>query len=192
MSYPSPTPVPGTSAPHAPPGAAAPPDYDPDFPGDGGEEAVYEMGGSEYGDYLFNEDESVYTEREHIGPPKRGRQHVVNNRKFVSNDRGHQRIFITVNRKKIPIEFFMTKYTPGTPIRNAVSGIREKNLLVGKSEEASLFKVGVSLPDIGQDRYGSLYYDSPEQYERHFYTTVPQSIKEKWLKRVGTYGAACA
>ena len=106
---------------------------------------------------------------------------------FVSNDQGHMRTFQWVKGRSVPIEFYMTKYTQGTLIRNAISGIREHKMYVGKKEEYSLFKVKLSLPDMGNDSadsYGTLFYNSPEEYERHFYTTVPQSLKEQWMERL--------
>lgn len=102
---------------------------------------------------------------------------------FVKNDPDHHRVDLVVNRKNVAVEYFITKYTPGTLIRNAISGIRESKMYVGKKYEELYFKVALSLPGSGNDRYGCLFYNSPEEYERHFHTTVAQSIKEKWLNR---------
>lgn len=109
--------------------------------------------------------------------------HKYNDGVFIGNDRGHMRIFKMVKGKRVPVEFYMSKYMPGTPIRNAISGIRENKCLVGKKEEGLFFKVSLAIHDIGQDPYGTLFYTSPEEYERHFHATVSQSIKEKWMER---------
>jgi hypothetical protein len=110
---------------------------------------------------------------------------------FISNDPGHMRTFQWVQGRSVPVEFYMTKYTQGTSIRNAVSGIREHRMYVGKKEEYSLFKVKLAISDMGQESsadvqnaYGTLFYNSPEEYERHFYTTVPQRTKEQWMERL--------
>lgn len=152
---------------------------------------------------VYNEDDdSVYTQRDHdhgTGGPHSGKYTGLNhaakhrnrnyhdnggNSHFISNDKGHMRTYQYVRGRSVPIEFYMTKYTPGTLIRNAISGIREHNLYVGKKEEYSFFKVKLALLDMGQDQYGTLFYNSPEEYERHFYTTVPQRLKEEWMERI--------
>jgi hypothetical protein len=54
---------------------------------------------------------------------------------------------------------------------------------IGRRDEDAYFKVAYSVGESAQDRYGNLFYNSPEEYERHFHTTVSQQIKEKWLNR---------
>jgi hypothetical protein len=77
------------------------------------------------------------------------------------------------------IEFFITKYYPGIIIRNAITGYYEKER-VGKSDEDLFFKVKLS---IGNYLDGHLYYNSPEEYERHWQTTLPLAIKQTWLEK---------
>jgi hypothetical protein len=31
-----------------------------------------------------------------------------------------------------------------------------------------------------------LFYDNPEQYERHFFTKVPQQLKDRWNEKRNT------
>ena len=138
--------------------------------------------------YSYQDEESVYSDRK--GKMTRGGRPYTsrtNGNTFVGSDRGHRRIFQQVRGKRVPVEFYLTRYAPGTHIRNAISGIRETTV-VGRQEEGNYFKVGLSLPEVTGDQYGALYYSSPEEYERHFYTTVSQPIKEKWLARVHNYG----
>jgi hypothetical protein len=140
----------------------------------------------------YDDNESLYTDgnQSHRSMRNYGRHgtskyhHKYNDGAFIGNDRGHMRIFRAVKGKRVPVEFYMSKHTPGTHIRNAISGIRENKCLVGKKEEGLFFKVSLAVHDIGQDPYGTLFYTSPEEYERHFYTTVPQSMKENWMKRM--------
>ena len=83
--------------------------------------------------------------------------------------------------KNVKIELYRTSCSPGTQIRNAVSGLHD-NMRVGKLDEDLYFKVnlaqGKAYPEVTH-----LYYESPEQYERHFYTTVPKLEKDKWLAK---------
>jgi len=102
---------------------------------------------------------------------------------LVGSEPGHYLLYRNVGGNRFNIEMYMTKNKPGTIIRHAVSGIREKNMRTGRRDEDAYFKVAYSIGECGQDRYGNLFYNSPEEYERHFHTTVSQQIKEKWLNR---------
>lgn len=143
-------------------------------PGDSDEMSIGSFhSGSEHGYFAYKE--------EFDEPVKHARYTKTHG--FVKNDPDHHRLDLLVNRKNVAVEFFVTRFIPGTLIRNAISGIRESKMYVGKNCEELYFKVGLSLPGMGSDRYGCLFYNSPEEYERHFHTTVAQSIKEKWLNR---------
>jgi hypothetical protein len=70
----------------------------------------------------------------------------------------------------------------GTKIRNAVTGQRYP-YLVGSSSEDLFFKVSDTTGRKGRKFTLTLFYDSPEQYENHCFTTVSQEIKNKWQKK---------
>ena len=90
-------------------------------------------------------------------------------------------VWVNDRKKNAKIEMYRTSCTTGTNIRNAVTGIYD-NMRVGKLDEDMYFKVnlawGKAHPEVTH-----LYYESPEQYEKHFYTTVAVDIKEKWLAK---------
>jgi hypothetical protein len=71
-------------------------------------------------------------------------------------------------------------------IRNATDG-SYYNMRVGEKDEEQLFKVIVSDGRMGRRDPLMLYYDTPEQYERHRRTTVLPETKEKWYKRQLNY-----
>jgi hypothetical protein len=102
---------------------------------------------------------------------------------MIGSEPGHYLLYMNNKGNRFNIEMYMTKNQPGTIIRHAVSGIREKNMRVGRRDEYAYFKVAHTIGGCGQDRYGNLFYNSPEEYERHFHTTVSQQTKEKWLNR---------
>ena len=106
---------------------------------------------------------------------------------MAGSEPGHYLLYRNVHGNRFPIEMYMTKGNPNTTIRHAVSGIREKNMRTGHKDEDAYFKVAYSIGEHGQDRYGSLFYNTPEEYERHFHTTVNQAIKEKWMIRNTEY-----
>ena len=96
-----------------------------------------------------------------------------------------QNMFKTRRRHPITGEMeriilYNTGFTPGSRIRHAVSGGRYDDVLLGSLRENLLFKVQVSL----QKTPVSLYFSSPEEYERTFYATLPKETKHEWnLKR---------
>ena len=77
--------------------------------------------------------------------------------------------------KKITIENY------GSGIRNAVTGVRY-NFIVGTAEQDLFFKVIDSTGRNGRREPLMLYYDSPEQYENHHFTTISQEVKQQWVE----------
>lgn len=86
-----------------------------------------------------------------------------------------------INGKRVKITIYTTKYTPGSPIRNAMYGDYQSKCFVGKNEEYGFFKVSLCDGSLGQNPVSKhLYYDSPEQYEKHFNIKLDRVIKDKW------------
>lgn len=85
-----------------------------------------------------------------------------------------------VVRKMVNVEVYSSGDV-GTYIRNAVTGLRY-NHRVGTKEEDLLFKIKLATGELGQSA-GSLFYDSPEQYEKHLFTTLSNETKERWFKK---------
>jgi len=105
--------------------------------------------------------------------------------------------FRMINRKigktkKIKLCYFTTSFVRDCRIVNAITGFRyidedpKIKFLVGSIQEDLLFKVSISN---GENKQGPvlLFYDSPEQFEKHQCITVKQSIKEKWLNKKMQY-----
>lgn len=94
---------------------------------------------------------------------------------------------LKMGRNEPSITGFSTSYFPGSTIRNAVTGIYESDYMgkplykVGSDDEDIFFVVSVSLNGISEPR--KLYYDSPEQCERHFKTTISAATKQKWVDK---------
>lgn len=87
-----------------------------------------------------------------------------------------------VNKKHIIIEYYGTPFSPGSKIRNAITGIRSDHK-VGSLKENLYFKV---INAVGDEKIRDpifLYFDSPEQYERHFKCEVDKKTKKLWLKK---------
>jgi hypothetical protein len=97
-------------------------------------------------------------------------------------DKGFHKIKRKHNFKTIEIEVYTTTNMPGRMIRDAITGSKYSQYRVGSLNEHQFFKIRLSTGELGND--GScLYFDSPEQYERHMKCEVSQTIKEKWLNK---------
>lgn len=83
--------------------------------------------------------------------------------------------------KRLTIENYGTG-TTGSLIRNAVTG-KKYDIRVGSADEDILYKVNDVTARNGRREPLFLYYDSPEQFERHRFTRVSPDVKQKWLQR---------
>ena len=100
-----------------------------------------------------------------------------------NQDKGYHSIKIPYGRKEIEIEIYSTPITPGKPIRDAVTGSRMTKQLVGSRDEDFYFKVALATGQLKTDEGHILFFDNPEQFERHMRTTVSQDIKQKWTDK---------
>jgi hypothetical protein len=95
--------------------------------------------------------------------------------------------FFKINRKgqygvKMSIGLFSSGIQ-GTTIRNAVTGARYSGCLVGSQAEDLYFKVALCTGETKMER-PTLFYENPEQYERHMHTTVSESTKKYWFNKM--------
>lgn len=86
--------------------------------------------------------------------------------------------------KNVRVEFFPTSMAPNSAIKNAVSGAYQgtgnRLFRTGTKDEDLFFTVVIATGELGQTP-PTLFYDNPEQYERHFFTKLSQETKEDWL-----------
>ena len=105
------------------------------------------------------------------------------------NDKGYHQ----VRRKKQPrgkftLEYYETSMVSDTRIRNAVTGARYRDdhpklkYLVGSRQEDLFFKVTIANGENGNIPI-NLFYDNPEQFERHQRFVLSQATKERWAKK---------
>lgn len=93
---------------------------------------------------------------------------------------GHHRIKIKIDNIIMKVDFFETGYQPGLNIRNAITGSYYNNK-TGTFDEHLYFKV-IDACYSGKNPH-FLFYESPEQFERHFFCTVSKETKRRWLER---------
>jgi hypothetical protein len=85
------------------------------------------------------------------------------------------------DNKRHNVEVFVSG-DQGSTIRNAISGSYYYGDRVGSKQEDLYFKVSISTGELGKDSV-VLFYDTPEQYERHMYATVDSETKQMWLEK---------
>jgi len=102
-------------------------------------------------------------------------------------DRGYAFVYRKVERKdgklrRKKIEFYASGDF-GSNIRDAVSG-QYCPQTVGSLGEHLFFKLGFSTGEF-KTKNGSntLFFLSPEQYEKHFLIEVPQHLKDAWVEK---------
>ena len=85
-------------------------------------------------------------------------------------------------KKRISIELYTSSGIPGNMIRSAVGGSYHSNYRIGKTDEDIFFKVGLAT---GECKKGSntLFFDTPEQYEKTFHTFLSRDIKNEWYAK---------
>jgi hypothetical protein len=110
-----------------------------------------------------------------------------NRRKVSSNpkmeDDGYNCVYRIVEKQRVKVEFYETSATPNMYIRDAITGYRLP-FKTGTSDEDQFFSVRFATGETKRRDASNLFYDNPEQYERHFFTTVPQQTKDAWLNKV--------
>ncbi len=95
-------------------------------------------------------------------------------------DKGYYRLKKKVNNTTVKIEFYNSGNILGRKIRDPVYGSRlpEK---IGSNGEHLYFKVRYT--GINSKDPITLFYDSPQDFERHFKETIPTSIKTEWMNK---------
>ena len=97
------------------------------------------------------------------------------------SDPGYNVYFIIKNKIKIKIEMYSTGVNVGSLIRCPFTGMRTTDR-VGSANENFYFKA--RLPSISNgDVPLTLYYTTPDSFERHHFTTLPQEIKNAWYEK---------
>jgi hypothetical protein len=92
--------------------------------------------------------------------------------------------------KKTRVDCY-TSSDSGTNIRNAETGNYYK-YKVGSKEEDLFFKIALSSGEIHASNGSNiLFYDSPEQYEKHLMYELSDDIKEKWVLKKQQLFANC-
>jgi hypothetical protein len=134
--------------------------------------------GSEYGQFVnergdrHSEESSGYHISAKIDPTSKNKKYVRRNNPDT--------------KQNLRVEFFPTKTYPNSGIKHAITGTYQyangRLLRTGTKDEYLFFSVILATGELGPNA-PVLFYDSPEQYERHFITKLPSEFKEGWNQR---------
>jgi hypothetical protein len=81
--------------------------------------------------------------------------------------------------KQVKVLYYETPNIPNATIRNAVTGAPQYSFRVGTYDEYLFYSVMLATGESGQTA-ACLFFDNPEQYEKHFFTTIPNEAKDAW------------
>lgn len=134
---------------------------------------------------VYNDDEADNDEHRGGGGGSPGKNGIGSGRRNRKQDELLKTVdkgfAVLAPKSKNPIAYFHTDSNPGSTIRNAVTGQYETGYKFGSVNQDLFFKVGQASPT-GSVMH-MLFYDSPEQYEKHFHTTLHADIKSKWSEK---------
>lgn len=88
----------------------------------------------------------------------------------------------TVLTKKTVLIQYYSSGQIGSTITNAITGYKERGNIVGSNKEDLYFKVSISNGENG-NQPATLFYNSPEDYEKHQYILLSDLIKKKWNEK---------
>jgi len=107
-----------------------------------------------------------------------------------SPDNGYNKVIKTyVDDNGVKHKYLLEYYSSGNNqslIRNAVTGLKYKNLRVGTRDEDLLFKISINTFENNKNKE-VLFYDSPEQYESHQYCKLSSNTINKWYEKRGIH-----
>jgi len=111
---------------------------------------------------------------------------IVNNsiiKKFMvsTTKKGFYSLKRKVNNNKVSVDVYASGGL-GTNIRNAISGEYYYGYKVGTVKEDLFYKTSVCTGETGNEGV-VLFFENPEQYERHFYIQVDACDKERWYSK---------
>ena len=105
---------------------------------------------------------------------------TLSDMKTDTNKTVYKQMYQISGKKPSIIEYYASGDI-GSVIRDAITGIKYKNSLVGSGDEDLFFKIRIS----GLDRLENpaFYFNSPEDYEKHSRTILDISLKNDWYDK---------
>jgi len=128
-------------------------------------------------DYTLASESSIVSE----SSPARKKQRSVMDA-YLLNNKTYHKMRRGGGSPDEKVGVYSTNTTPGTLIKDAVTGGTSDICRVGTIYEDLFFKVGFATGEFGSEPK-TMFFDCPEQYERHLNETVSQPTKDKWTTK---------
>jgi hypothetical protein len=109
---------------------------------------------------------------------------------YKKMDKDYRKIMRIHNGKKVEIDLYLTSCVPGTAIRDALTGARYHDLLVGSRHEDNFFKMKMVNGELGKD-IGHLYFETPKDCEKYSKTKLSDKTIKKWQDKYEKYCKYC-
>jgi hypothetical protein len=125
-------------------------------------------------DYTLASESSVASE---TSPTKKKQRNYMD--AYLLNDKSYHKMRRTGGSSD---GVYSTNTTPGSSIRDAITGGTSPMCRVGSIYEDLFFKVCFATGEFGSEPK-TMFFDCPEQYERHLNASVAQSNKDRWTSK---------
>ena len=141
---------------------------------------------SDYADLepVYKQDEYTLASESSVksdpSPAKRKQRNYMD--AYLLNDKTYHKMVRFGGSKDEKVGVYSTPTTPGSKIRDAITGATTPLCSVGSAYEDLYFKVVFATGDFGSEPK-TMFFDCPEQYERHLNATVSQQNKDKWTNK---------
>jgi len=129
-------------------------------------------------DYSIASESTVKSEK--LMPARKKQRNYMDAYKL--NDKSYHKLYRPGGDKNDKVGVYSTNSTPGSLIRDAVTGATHYLHCVGSHYEDLYFKTGFATGEFGSETK-TMFFDSPEQYERHLNATVSQRNKTTWTNK---------
>lgn len=148
-----------------------------------------------YGNYIgegFSEEDSVFSDSTEstVFTTTLAKKHNKDLQNAKTMDMGYNKFSVVQTKivdgrsikKRANLELYTSTLTPGSLIRSAVGGAYHSGYIVGKSDEYIFFKVGICTGECKGDS-NTMFFDTPEQYEKLFDVELSPTVKKNWYER---------
>ena len=128
-------------------------------------------------DYTLASDSSVMSD---IAPTRKKNRSAMD--AYMLNDKLYHKMRRYGGSGDGKVGVYSTCTTPGACIRDAITGGTSDGCRVGSVYEDLFFKVCFATGEFGSEPK-TMFFDCPEQYERHLNATVSQPNKDRWTNK---------
>ena len=128
-------------------------------------------------DYTLASESSVTSE---TSPTKKKQRNYMD--AYLLNDKSYHKMTRNGGFADEKVGVYSTGTTPGSSIRDAITGATSPMYRVGSIYEDLFFKVCFATGEFGSEPK-TMFFDCPEQYERHLNANVSQLVKDRWTSK---------